>query len=198
MEAAGNLGRFQEFSSSDGDKKLQDILVDQLTLTIRRAQSSEAMEERIEIGMADAADAVHDLYSKTTRKLDEEHENLAKKTALPQLAQWNRAIIAHSKATAAERILILKELDDVNKLLRRTPLQPRKGGRNSKTNNSDIFQSALGLAYIALMLNTFEGIAVRDNGPTVLGEFGGLSLILVLLGVHVHNTTVGATWQEKE
>ncbi len=182
LETVASIGRLGEFSSFDGDGNVQDMLVQELTLATRRLQSSQAMEQRIAHGMADVTETLNDLYRQGARQLEEQHDELARRAALPQVAQWNQALIAHSKQSAEARNAIIAELDDINKLLKRN--KPRSRKRGVRRNSVGILGgAAVSVGFTVAMLDTFEHVAQRNNGPAVLGEIGGLSLLLVVAGV---------------
>lgn len=190
------LRRLNEWSSFDGDRKVQDSLVLELSRATRRAHSSQEMEQRIEHGMAGVSDHLTTLYMRSARELEEQHADLARRAALPQLSKWNQFLIQNSKMSSRARATISEELAEVQTLLRRSQRN------NPRPRTSDKKPSQLGNAFLtasmtALVLSTFEGVAARDNGPVHLAQFGSVSLILCLLGIHLHNShTAGNTDSE--
>ena len=181
VEAMAGFGRLNEFSSFDGDGAVQDMLARELTVATRRMQSSQEMEHRIATGLADVTEALNDMYRQGARQLVEQHDELARRAALPQMAQWNQAHIASSKQSAETRNAINAELDDINKLLKRS--KPRAQNRRVRRNSAGILGGvAVSVGFTVAMLDTFERVAQRNNGPAILGEIGGVSLFLVMIG----------------
>lgn len=174
-------GRLREFSSFDGDRDVQEALVRELAVATRRAQSLQVIDERIQRGKGAMVDRVSELYNAGARKLEEEHNELARRAALPQMKQWNRAIIEHRKQSAAARALIDAELADVEKLLRRVERGRRRSGKRKQSGTGPVAGTVLTAGFTAAMLGTFESVAARDNGPVVLAELGSVSLLLILL-----------------
>eukprot|EP00171_Calliarthron_tuberculosum_P014517 IDg14517t1 len=186
----GELRRLDEWASFDGDRKLQDSLVLELSRATRRAHSSQEMDQRIEHGMAGVSDHLTELYLRSARELEEQHADLARRAALPQLSKWNQFLIQNSKMSSRARATISEELAEVQTLLKRSQRNnPRPRAPSQQAKKPSQFQNAIMTAGVtALMLSTFEGVAARENGPVQLAQFGSVSLLLCLLGIHLHNS----------
>lgn len=188
----GELRRLDEWSSFDGNREVQDSLVLELKRATRHAHSSQEMDLRIEHGMAGVSDHLADLYLRSARELEEQHADLARRAALPQLSKWNRFLIQNSKMSSQARETISEELAEVQTLLRRSQRTlPRRRTTVKQDKRTQHLRNAfLTAGLTALVLTSFEGVAARENGPAQLVQFGSVSLLLVLLGVHLNKTSV--------
>ncbi len=183
------FGRLNEWASSDGDRGVQDGLASELMRATRHANSARVMDERIADGMAGVTELLAELYLRTERELEEQHADLARRESLPHVSKWNRALIDSHKESKRARVEISAELAEVQYLLKHTKRSRPSASPGAATHARDrcrIPSTIFTAGVTALVLGSFENVAVRQNGPIHLAQFGSVSLLLVLIGAHFH------------
>lgn len=178
-DSSFSLGRLREFIASPGDLRAQDELVHEVLWQATRLSTSESMESTIQSHLDAASETLSEMYTKSTRDIEERNERLAIQTSLPNISKWNQQLIAGNKASKQHRQEISKELALVDALLKRTARKTRVSGRRRRRTikNTQVQNATSGISQASSWDNP------GPSGSTKISKSGGLLFTTVVCAV---------------
>lgn len=170
------------------------------------------MESTIQEEIDAVSDMLSDMYSRGERDITQKNEERALRASLPNISKWNQQLIEGHKESKKRKKDIIDELQIVDALLRRETrktrrLSKRRFRKSSTTlpihsvsqpqSDTPITSETVSISptnaflftvtVCVVALESFDGIATQENGPSQLAHYAAFTAMAILSCAYLHS-----------